>query len=66
MLQRVSTCVFKYVQQVPGLFAFIHCVIEHSLSTYCVFSPCLAWVWKRNGLWEGKDEMWRGPCWCQR
>lgn len=39
------------------MFAFIHCVIEHSSSTYCVFSPCLAWVWKRWSLGRGRRDV---------
>lgn len=32
------------VSQEPRVFAFIHCVIEHPLSTGCMLSPCLARV----------------------
>lgn len=42
MLQGV--CLHVCVLQEPRVFAFIHCVIEHPLSTDCVLSPCLAWV----------------------
>lgn len=49
----MSTCVCECVQQESGVSTFIHCVIEHSLSAYCISVPCLARVRMRNGVWEG-------------
>lgn len=73
----LSTCVQVYPRACapqgprgwgPGVFAFIHCVIRHSLSTCWASGLCWAWVVKlaKTASGKGSSELWRKPWWYQR